>query len=206
MKQELSIVELLNDCRRGDETARGRLFSLYHGYLLTLARVQIGAHLRGKCDASDIVQMTLLEAHRDFSAFAGQSEAELLGWLRKILAHNLFNETRKHQADCRDVSRELSMDQMRAGVDRSSLLLVNTIADNAASPSSMAGHREIAVKLADALGRLPEDYQTVLMLRILQELPAEEVGTRMGKSAGAVRMLQMRALVALRAEMGLVSA
>jgi RNA polymerase sigma-70 factor (ECF subfamily) len=75
------------------------------------------------------------------------------------------------------------------------------LAADTPTPSQLAAQRESAVRLADALARLPEDYQTVLLLRIFEELPAEEVARRMGRSAGAVRMLQMRALGALRAEM-----
>jgi RNA polymerase sigma-70 factor (ECF subfamily) len=56
--------------------------------------------------------------------------------------------------------------------------------------------------MAAALAKLPEDYQHVLLLRIFEELPAEEVAQRMGRTAGAVRMLQMRALAALREVMG----
>jgi RNA polymerase sigma-70 factor (ECF subfamily) len=69
------------------------------------------------------------------------------------------------------------------------------------SPSHLASQRESAVHLADALARLPEDYQTVLLLRVFEERSAEEVAQRMGRTAGAVRMLQMRALTALREQM-----
>ena len=69
------------------------------------------------------------------------------------------------------------------------------------TPSQIVAQHESAVHLADALARLPEDYQTVLLLRVFEELPAEEVAQRMGRSAGAIRMLQMRALAALRQEM-----
>ena len=43
------------------------------------------------------------------------------------------------------------------------------------------------------------------MLRVFEELSAEEVAQRMDRSAGAVRMLQMRALVALREQMGVAA-
>ena len=69
------------------------------------------------------------------------------------------------------------------------------------APSQVAVEREAAVRLADTLARLPEDYQTVLLLRVFEGLPAEEVARRMNRSAGAVRMLQLRALTALRAEL-----
>ena len=41
----------------------------------------------------------------------------------------------------------------------------------------------------------------LLLLRLFEELPAEEVATRMDRTPGAVRMLQMRALSALKEQM-----
>jgi RNA polymerase sigma-70 factor (ECF subfamily) len=193
--------DLIRRCRAGSEAARAELFGRYHHYLDALARAQLGRHLRTKCDASDLVQQTLLEAHRDFLTFQGEHEGELLAWLRRILAHNLFNETRRYAAQQRDAAREVSIDQMRAGVEQSSLALGRNLAASTPSPSQDAARRESAVQLADALAKLPEDYRTVLLLRVFEELPAAEVAERMGRTAGAVRMLQMRALEALREAM-----
>jgi RNA polymerase sigma-70 factor (ECF subfamily) len=202
MPSEVPASELIRQCRAGQAGARECLFDRYQAYLQVLARAQLGRHLRSKCDPSDVVQMTLLEAHRDFAAFQGSGEPELLAWLRRILAHNLFNEARRFAAQQRDAAREVSLDQVRAGVEHSSIALAGAVAADTLSPSQLAVQRESAVRLADALSRLPDDYQTVLLLRIFEELPAEEVAQRMGRSAGAVRMLQMRALGALREQMG----
>jgi RNA polymerase sigma-70 factor (ECF subfamily) len=193
--------ELIRRCRKGEAPAREQLFDRYRHYLQVLARAQLGRHLRTKCDPSDIVQLTLLEAHRDFGEFQGSREPELLAWLRRILAHNLFNEARHFAARQRDAAREVSLEQMQAGVDQSSLALGNCLAADGKSPSRDAADRESAVHLADSLSRLPPDYQTVLLLRVFEELPAEEVARRMDRTAGAVRMLQMRALAALREEL-----
>ncbi len=194
--------ELIRRVRDGEPGAREQLFGRYQSYLHVLARAQIGNHLRGKCDASDVVQMTLLEAHRDFAAFRGTHEPELLAWLRRILSHNLYNEARRHNAQQRDCAREVSLDQVRAGVEQSSVALARGVAADTPTPSQAAARREDAVRLAEALSRLPEDYQRVLLLRVFEELPAAEVAERMGRTAGAVRMLQMRALVALREALG----
>jgi RNA polymerase sigma-70 factor (ECF subfamily) len=196
-----SAAELIRRCRSGEEEARNELFQRYAGYLKVLARSQVGGQLRGKCDPSDVVQLTLLEAHRDFGAFQGDGEGELLGWLRRILAHNLFNEARRFATAQRDAAREVSLDQVRHGLEQSSLMLGRQLPDSAPSPSQMASRRESAVQVAEALARLPEDYQEVLLLRIFQELPAEEVAQKMGRTAGAVRMLQLRALAALKEQM-----
>jgi RNA polymerase sigma-70 factor (ECF subfamily) len=201
MSRDTDIAALIRSCRAGDAKAREQLFRRYHHYLNVLARAQLGKHLRSKCAPSDIVQQTLLEAHRDFNGFKGEQEGELLAWLRRILAHNLYNEARRYNTQQRDAGREISLDQVQVGVDHSSLALANGIAAATPTPSQLASQRESAVQLADALAGLPEDYQTVLLLRVFEGLSAEETAERMGRSAGAVRMLQMRALTALRGEL-----
>jgi RNA polymerase sigma-70 factor (ECF subfamily) len=66
------------------------------------------------------------------------------------------------------------------------------------SPSSHARCRERAACLADQLARLPADYRDVLILRNLEGLPFAEVARRMGRTAGAVRILWVRAVDQLR--------
>jgi len=190
--------ELLDRSRRGDAQARDALLERYRHYLRILAQGKMGRHLKAKIDASDLVQQTLLEAHRDFNTFQGRQEGELLAWLRRILAHNLYNEARHFATQQRDAAREVSLEQMQAGVDESSLNLGRCLSANDPSPSDLVARDEAAVRLAQTLARLPADYQSVLVLRVFEGLSAEEVAQRMGRTAGAVRMLQMRALTALR--------
>ncbi len=199
MSADVSVSELIRRCREGEPAARELLFQRYRHYLWLLAQGQVGRTLRAKCDPSDLVQQTLLEAHRDFAGFAGNHEPELLAWLRQILAHNLYNAARHYQAQQRNAAREVSLEQLQAGLDHSSAVLGRVLAADTQRPSQAAVQREAAVRLAEMLARLPADYQAVLVLRVFEGLPAEEVAQRMNRSAGAVRMLQMRALTALRA-------
>ncbi len=198
---ETAASELIRRCRQGDAAARDELFTRYRHYLRLLAQGQLGRHLRAKCDPSDLVQQTLLEAYRDLPRFTGGTEAELLGWLRQILAHNLCNEARRFATKQRAANREVSLDEVRAGLDHSSAALGRCLAAAGQTPSQSAARREDAVLLAEHLAKLPADYQAVLVLRVFEGLSAEEVAERMGRTAGAVRMLQMRALTALREEM-----
>lgn len=196
-----SVVDLICRCRAGEPAAREDLFQRYRAYLCVLARAQLGRQLQAKCDASDLVQQSLLEAYRDFPTFQGNQEGELLAWLRRILAHNLYNEARRYAARQRDAAREVSLEEMRQGLEQSSLALGRCLQAVTDSPSRIASHREDTARLAVALAGLPDDYQTVLLLRIFEGLSAEEVARRMERSAGAVRMLQMRALAALKEEL-----
>jgi RNA polymerase sigma-70 factor, ECF subfamily len=201
MGSEITSSELIERCRTGEPAAREQLFARYRHYLWLLARAQLGRYLRAKCDPSDIVQQTLLEAHRDFAQFAGNHEGELLAWMRQILAHNLYNETRRFATEQRNVAREVSLDQLRAGLDHSSGVLSRCLTADITPPGQAAAQRETAVQLADIMARLPEDYRTVLLLRVFEGLSAEEVAQRMNRSCGAVRMLQLRSLKALRSEL-----
>jgi RNA polymerase sigma-70 factor (ECF subfamily) len=198
MADDVTTSELIRRCRSGDGQARDLLFTRYRQYLWLLAQGQLGGKLRARCDPSDLVQQTLLEAFRDFAGFTGEHEAELLAWLRQILAHNLYNEARHQAAQRRDVARDISLGEVQKGLDRSSVNLGGCLPADISTPSRVASDREAAVQLADTLAQLPKDYQKVLMLRIFEGLSAEEVAQRMGRKAGAIRMLQLRALTALR--------
>jgi RNA polymerase sigma-70 factor (ECF subfamily) len=70
--------------------------------------------------------------------------------------------------------------------------------DPGASPSVTLQRRETEIALADQLALLPADYRQVIVLRHIEALPFEDVARRMGRSSGAVRMLWLRAVKALR--------
>jgi RNA polymerase sigma-70 factor, ECF subfamily len=191
---------LLRQARAGDPGALGQLLEQYQRYLALLARVQIGQRLQGKVDAVDLVQETFLEAHRHFPAFRGTTEAELLAWLRQILAARLADLLRRYLGtQGRDVRLEREIEDAFC---QSSVALDRGLVAPQSSPSQQASRREQAVILADALSQLPEDYREVLVLRHLEGLTFPEVAGRMGKSLDSVEKLWMRGLARLRQLMG----
>jgi RNA polymerase sigma-70 factor (ECF subfamily) len=165
--------------------------------------VQIGKRLQGKVDASDLVQETFLEAHRNFARFRGTSEGELVSWLRQILAANLADTLRRYLGtQGRDIRLERDIE---ADFDHSTVLLDRGLVARGSSPSHQAARREQAVLLADALAELPDDYREVLVLRHLESLTFPEVAQRMQRSLDSVEKLWMRGLAQLRKIMGGVS-
>jgi len=109
---------LLRHARTGDGSALGRLLELYRNYLKLLARLQIDRRLQVKLDASDVVQETFLEAHRDFGQFRGTTEGELVSWLRQILVTNLANLVRHYRGTQR---RDIRLErELAAELDESS--------------------------------------------------------------------------------------
>ena len=61
--------------------------------------------------------------------------------------------------------------------------------------------KEETLRLRRALTTLPADYQDLLILRFVQNLPHTEIAEIMHKSAGALRSMQYRAVKALTQEL-----
>ncbi len=93
----------MDEASRGDELGVER----FRTYLLLLARMQIGRKLRAKLDPSDVVQQTLLDAHRQREQFRGSTPAEMAGWLRRMLACNLADAMRAFARQARHCPRML---------------------------------------------------------------------------------------------------
>src|SRR5262245_4689500 len=167
-------------------------------YLLLLARAQLPPRLRPKLDASDIVQQTLMEAHRDRHQFTGDVSG-LTAWLRQILARNLANGIRDLGRHKRDVNRERSLEQSLA---ESSARLEAWLADGRIAPPEQAARNEQLLALADALLGLPDGQREAVELRYLHGWPVKQIAQHLEKSATAVAGLLHRGLGELRKRLG----
>jgi RNA polymerase sigma-70 factor (ECF subfamily) len=183
-------VQRLSAARAGCREALGQALQACRGYLLLVAQRELGPELQAKGGASDLVQQTLVDAVRDFAQFQGQTEAELLQWLRRLLLNNLADFVRKYrQTDKRRVEREVPLQ----GGDESAPPGAD-LAATVPTPSKAAIAQEQAAALRRVLGRLPEDYRRVIELRYQEERSFDEIGAALGLSANAARKLLLRAV------------
>ena len=172
MPRERSLDELLLRARGGDKDAFGALFQrLSPG---------VAGYLRAhRCpDVEDVTSEVFLAAFRGISRFEGDSAA-LRAWLFS-LAHR-----RRVDAIRRAVRRPQVVD---AGLDD------DPRSEPSAEDSALA-HTGGALAL---LHRLTEDQREVLALRVVADLSLEDTAVALGRSVGAVKSLQHRALEALR--------
>ena len=190
--------QLLARVKGGADEQLGRLLELYRNYLSLLAESQLDRKLRARSSPSDIVQETMLEAHRDFRQFRGRSEAELMAWLRRILVNNLARTIEMHVlAEKRDIRREVPLERLNSSVERSTMRLC-ALEGRDETPSAQVEQREKAVILADLMSGLSESHRQVILLRNLQGLKFDEVARHMSRSVPAAKMLWVRAIKHLR--------
>lgn len=194
---ETPVAELLERARHGDADAREALFHRCRNYVGVVARAQVESWLQAKVDASDLVQQTLLDAHRGLGEFRGETEGEWLAWLRQILTHNAADFVRRYgTAEKRRTGREIPI---HAGDGDGSIPGTLQLSDPGESPSAAVMRHERELMVAEALSRLSADHQEVIRLRNLQRLPFEEIARQMGRSGPATQMLWMRAMKSLQA-------
>src|SRR5689334_18863462 len=106
-----SLVEFLGQLHSHDEDAPGReRFARFADQLIALAQRHIGAELRHKVDAEDIVQST----YKSFFFRYGDGNLEVVNWnslwglLTLITVRKCAERAAYHRAECRDAARELS--------------------------------------------------------------------------------------------------
>jgi RNA polymerase sigma-70 factor (ECF subfamily) len=166
----------------------------YRPYLLLLARMSLDQGLQGKLDASDVVQHTLLEAHRKRAQFRGQSEGEMAAWLRQMLAFAIADARRDLKRAKRDIARERSLEATLHG----SSSRLEALAAQQSSPSQRAIRHEKMLCLAEGLLQLPEDQRRAVELKHLQGLSVAEIAGLLDRGETAVGGLLRRGMTRLR--------
>jgi len=192
------IIAALDAARAGCAPSFDQVTERCRAYLLHVAARELGEDLRGKVGASDLVQETLLEARETFDRFRGQTEEELLGWLRQILLHKLAHAGRHYRGTAkRNIAREVSLE----APDVSGQVAYD-LADGSATPSKQMMAEERVVVLRQAIGRLSPAHRQVILLRSVEQRPFDQIGLIMQRSEKAVCKLWARAVEALRQELG----
>ena len=167
----------------------------FRHYLSMLARAHLGPNQRAKVDPSDIVQQTLLDAHRKLKQFRGTTEAEMAAWLRKMLSFNVADAFRALGRQKRDAALERSLD---APLDDTCSRLEGWLEAVQTSPSGKASRNEQLVRLADAMARLPAAQREAIELHHLHGLSLSDTAEQFGRTGGSVVGLLRRGLVKLR--------
>lgn len=174
----------LNSTRLISRAQLPQLLEEHRPFLKRIAEKEVPAYLLARFDSSDVVQETLLKAFHHFDQFAGQTDAEFVGWMRGILLNQIVDAIRYHGRQIRDTSRDRSMPP---GLECGKTF----------TASDLVQKQELSERLLNALKAMPEDYRIVLRLRHEQGLGFPEIGEQMQRSADAARMLWGRAVVML---------
>jgi RNA polymerase sigma-70 factor (ECF subfamily) len=175
--------KLIEKLQSGDGAAMAEFYNLYRNRLYSVILDQVD---RDEAIAEDLVQEVFLAALSSLDKFRGDSQ--LYTWLRSIALHKI-NDFYRHQAR-QPKSRESS-------TDCNDLELEQTRANEPATHMVMEDE-EVRQSVHQALADLPQDYQEVLVLKYLRDMPVLAISQIMGRSPKSVEGLLSRARKAMR--------
>jgi len=174
--------------RAGSEEAFNWLIAQYASAVFRLAYRILNDH----ADAADAVQEVFLKVFRGIGEFQGDSS--LKTWIYRIAVNTASNQNRWWR---RHKEQEFSLDAPQPGEDDLSIVPV----DRAQNPFESLLSRETQELVRSAMGRLPECFRTVLVLREMEGLSYEEIVEILHLSLGTVKSRLARARRALKAEL-----
>jgi RNA polymerase sigma-70 factor (ECF subfamily) len=168
--------ELIRIAQEGESEAFGELYQRNAQIVFRF----IYANLNNRLDAEDLTEEVFLRAWRSLSKYR-QKGVPFLAYLFKIARNVLIDFYRRAGRSGGHMSiEEKQITDFKPDPGETAILNIE--------------HQEVR----QTLTQLREDYRTVLVLRFLSGLSPTETGQVMGRTPGAVRILQHRALSALR--------
>ncbi|MCG8407104.1 MAG: RNA polymerase sigma factor [Phycisphaerales bacterium] len=145
--------------------------------------------------SEDVMQVTYIEAFQQIGNLRKKTPDGFLAWLRTAANNNLKEAIQGLQAD----KRPNPENRIHAPKNQDSIVFFqNLLEESTTAASGKVAWNDFVRWLEVALLKLPRDYATVLRLLYFEGKTAGEAAEQMGRSRGAVYMLCMRAIDALR--------
>lgn len=181
---------LIQTAKSGCDLAMIELITQFESYALLIAKSHINGSLQSKFGASDVVQMSLLEAHESISQFEGSSEIEFRGWLRRIVINNLL-----------DQSKQFTKTRKRSIAREDSATNVGLQPSKQQTPSSILSREESDDELRKLVDELPERQKLVVEARHRFGLSYFSIAQQLQISEVSARQLWSRAIRSLRQDL-----
>jgi len=176
--------EIVAAAKNGDSEAFEELVRMTQDRLYNLAYRMTGH----REEAEDVLQEAYLRAHRSLSSFEGTSQ--IYTWLYRITVNACL--TRGRKTGRRSEVEGVRLDAPTRGSEGETAL-VGTFASGDGGPGETISMRERAERVHQAIGELPEEYRTVVVLRDIEGLSYEELGEATGSSRAAIKSRLHRA-------------
>lgn len=181
--EKLTDIALVEKLTKGDDKAFLELVNRYTQKAHNLAmRITRNAE-----DAEEVLQDVFVTVYRKIDKFEGK--AAFSSWLYRITANTAFMKLRK-----RKQTVAVSLEDIKPSIkeswvsERSDLSDINVICSK----------HQLREQLERAIGKLPEEYRVIFVLRDIDGLSNQEVGDILNLSVPAVKSRLHRSRLMLR--------
>jgi RNA polymerase sigma-70 factor (ECF subfamily) len=193
---------LLERARAGDQAAVSEIFARHRARLRQMVELRLDRRLRGRMDASDVIQDACVEVARRLDEYLREPNCPLFLWLRLIVGERLLKLHRDHLGtQMRDEGLDVSI--YRGGLPAaSSAALAAQLLGKHTSPTQAAVRAERLMRLQDALNTMDPVDREVLSLRHFEEMTLTETALTLGIEEAAAAKRYIRSLKRFKAILG----
>jgi len=191
---QVDVEAMVRDARAGDTYALGQVYDTYRDRVARFATGRIGDAEK----AEDVTSETFEAVCRNLGSYQAGTDFE--AWLFTIAHRRVADHFRR-----RSRRREVALDETVHLTDRGGRGALPGPLPSVGGPEEELLAAERRAEVAGAFRRLRADQQEVLALRVLGGLSAAQAAEVLGRSEGAVRVAQHRALRSLREAMGVTA-
>jgi RNA polymerase sigma-70 factor (ECF subfamily) len=190
--------QLLQRVAQGDRQGLGALLERHRKRLRRMVALRLDQRLRGRIDASDVLQETFLKVATRLPEYLRQPSMPFFLWLRFLTGQKLVELHRHHLgAQMRDAGREVSLHRGSLP-EVSSAALAAQLLGHDTRPSEAAIRAERKIRLQEALNSMDPLDREVLALRHFEHLNNAETAHALGLQESAASKRYIRALKKLK--------
>ncbi|MGO9464151.1 MAG: sigma-70 family RNA polymerase sigma factor [Isosphaeraceae bacterium] len=193
---------LLEQAARGDPGAMGTLLTRHGNRLRRMVALRMDRRLKGRIDASDVIQEAYLEASARLAEYLRDPSMPFFLWLRYLAGQKLVTLHRHHLGvQMRAAGQEVAL--CRGPLpEASSAALAAQLMGHDTRPSEAAIRAELKLRVQHALNSMDPLDREVLALRHFEQLSRAEIAQVLGVSEAAAGKRYIRALERLKGVLG----
>jgi len=167
--------KIIKNAVKGEASAFGALYDFYHSQIYRFVFIKVGR----REEAEDLTHQVFMNAWTNIRSYKHRG-FPFSSWLYRIARNQVIDyyRTRKGDVSIEQVDPEYFVAPVSAHFD--------------------LGNKMEMDRVMLAIKELKPEYQDVIIMRFVEELSVKEVASAVGKSEGAVKLLQHRAIKELR--------
>ncbi len=167
------IVKYAKGWSRGDKESFSKLYDFYVDNIYRFIYFKVHSE-----DAEDLTELVFIKAWEKRKKYNSKKGA-FSSWIYTIARNTVIDHYRVRK-ETSELHENIQDDKKRS------------------DPQRLAEESLSAEKLRSAIAKLPPNYRDVLLLRFIEDMDYSEISKTLGKTEGAVRITQFRALKELR--------
>lgn len=183
MKEKKSDLQLVEEFKKGDQKSFEELLQRYAAKAFSLA----SRLTKNQEDAEEVLQDVFVTVFRKIDGFQGKSSFS--SWLYRITVNASFMKLRKRKQD-----QSVAIEDMPPQIQKS-LAVPRNLHQEA---DAVTMRHQVTEVLEDAIGRLPDDYRPVFILRDIDGMTSREVSKILNLTVPAVKSRLHRSRMMLR--------